>query len=98
MADIEIQRLHGLDWSSAQALAQAWRAQAESDWGMTCSHLPGEGEDRVTFERAGARGLLRVDATQFQLLITLGFLLRAYKSQIAEKINRNLDEALAGLR
>ena len=76
-------------------MAQAWQAQAESDWGMTCTHTPGEGEDRVTFERPGAQGLLRVDAAQFELQITLGFLLRAYKTQIAEKINRNLDEALA---
>ena len=98
MADIEIQRTHGLDWAGAQALAQAWRAQAESDWGMTCTHTPGDTEDRLTFERPGAQGVLRVDAVQFELQITLGFLLRAYKSQIAEKINRNLDEALASLR
>jgi putative polyhydroxyalkanoate system protein len=97
MADIEIQRTHGLDWAGAQALAQAWRAQAETDWGMKCSHSPGEGEDRLTFERAGAQGLLRVNATQFELQITLGFLLRAYKTLIAEKINLNLDEALARL-
>ena len=95
MADIEIQRTHGLDWSGAQALAQAWRAQAESDWGMTCTHTPGEGEDHLTFERVGAQGALRVTATQFELQITLGFLLRAYKTLIAEKINLNLDEALA---
>ena len=95
MADIEIQRAHGLGWAGAQSLAQAWQAQAESAWGMTCTHTPGEGEDRVTFERPGAQGLLRVDAAQFELQITLGFLLRAYKTQIAEKINRTLDEALA---
>ena len=77
MADIEIQRAHGLGWAGAQSLAQAWQAQAESDWGMTCTHTPGEGEDRVTFERPGAQGLLRVDAAQFELQITLGFLLRA---------------------
>ncbi len=98
MADIEIQRNHGLDWAGAQALAQSWRAQAESDWGMTCTHTPGETQDRLTFERPGAQGVLRVDAVQFELQITLGFLLRAYKSQMAEKINRNLDEALASLR
>jgi putative polyhydroxyalkanoate system protein len=97
MADIEIQRTHGLDWAGAQALAQAWRVQAETDWGMKCSHSSGEGEDRLTFERAGAQGVLRVNATQFELQITLGFLLRAYKTLIAEKINRNLDEALARL-
>lgn len=95
MADIEIQRPHGLDWAGAQALAQAWQAQAESDWGMRCTHTPGEAQDLVTFERPGAKGVLRVDATQFELQISLGFLLRAYKNQIAEKINRNLDEALA---
>jgi putative polyhydroxyalkanoate system protein len=97
MADIEIQRAHGLGWAGAQSLAKAWQAQAESDWGMTCTHTPGEGEDRLTFERVGAQGALRVNATQFELQITLGFLLRAYKSQIADKINRNLDEALAHL-
>ena len=97
MADIEIQRTHGLDRAGAQALAQAWRAQAENDWGMSCTHAPAEGEDRLTFERPGAQGVLRVNATQFELQITLGFLLRAYKTLIAEKINRNLDEALARL-
>ena len=65
---------------------------------MSCTHSPGDTEDRLTFERPGAQGVLRVDAVQFELQITLGFLLRAYKSQIAEKINRNLDEALASLR
>jgi putative polyhydroxyalkanoate system protein len=97
MADIEIQRAHGLGWAGAQSLAKSWQAQAENDWGMTCTHTPGEGEDRLTFERVGAQGALRVNATQFELQITLGFLLRAYKSQIADKINRNLDEALAHL-
>ena len=98
MADIDIQRDHGLDWGGAQALAKSWQAQAESDWGMSCVYTPGDGEDRVSFERPGAQGLLRVDAQQFGLQITLGFLLRAYKNQIAEKINRNLDEALTRLR
>ena len=98
MADIEIQRNHGLDWTGAQALAQSWRAQAESEWGMTCTYTPGDTADRLTFERPGAQGMLRVDAVQFELQITLGFLLRAYKNQMAEKINRNLDEALASLR
>lgn len=98
MADIDIQREHGLDWAGAQSLARTWQAQAESDWGMRCVYTPGAGEDCVTFERPGAQGLLRVDAQQFALQITLGFLLRAYKSQIAEKINRNLDEALTRLR
>ena len=98
MADIEIQRAHGLDRAGAQALAHSWRAQAESDWGMSCTHTPGEAEDLITFERPGAKGQLRVDAAQFELQITLGFLLRAYKNQMAEKINRNLDEALASLR
>ena len=98
MADIDIQRDHGLDWAGAQDLARTWQAQAESDWGMRCVYTPGDDADRVTFERPGAQGLLRVDAQQFALQIKLGFLLRAYKNQIAEKINRNLDEALTRLR
>jgi len=98
MADIEIQRTHGLDWAQAQTLAQAWQSQAESDWGMSCTRIGSAGEEQVLFERAGAKGVLRVDAKQFELQITLGFLLRAYKSQIAQKINRNLDEALEQAR
>ena len=97
MADIEIQRAHGLDWAGAQALAQTWRAQAETDWGMTCTYTPGEDQDTVTFERPGAQGVLRVNASQFELEITLGFLLRAYKTLMTDKINRNLDEALLRL-
>jgi len=85
MADIEIQRNHGLDWAGAQALAQSWRAQAESDWGMTCTHTPGETEDRLTFERPGAQGVLRVDAVQFELHITLGFCCAPTKAKWPKK-------------
>ena len=94
MADIVIHRPHGLDLARAQGLAQEWLAQAQNDWGMQCTHGTLAGQDTVTFERAGAQGVLRVDATHFDTQISLGFLLRAYKKQIEDKVNRNLDEAL----
>jgi len=97
MADIEIRRLHDLNWAQAQALALAWRDQAQNDWGMTCTYTPGEQQDSLHFERPGAKGLLTVNAQDFVLQMELGFLLRAYNRQIAEKINSNLDEALAKL-
>jgi putative polyhydroxyalkanoate system protein len=94
MADIEIHRPHGLDLARAQGLAQEWLEQAQNDWGMHCTHSTLEGQDTVTFERVGAQGVLRVDATHFDMQISLGFLLRSYKKQIEDKVNRNLDEAL----
>jgi putative polyhydroxyalkanoate system protein len=94
MADIEIHRPHGLDLARAQCLAQEWLTQAQNDWGMQCSHSSLAGQDTVTFERTGAQGVLRVDATHFDMQIRLGFLLRAYKKQIEDTISRNLDEAL----
>ncbi|WP_297721133.1 polyhydroxyalkanoic acid system family protein [Limnohabitans sp. Rim8] len=97
MADIEIHRPHGLDLARAQGLAQEWLAQAQNDWGMLCTHSTLSGQDTVTFERVGAKGVLRVDATHFDMQISLGFLLRAYKKKIEDTINRNLDEALGRL-
>jgi putative polyhydroxyalkanoate system protein len=97
MADIDLQRPHGLDWYQAQALAMAWRDQAQNDWGMTCVYTPGDRQDSLHFERPGAKGHLTVDPQNFVLQMELGFLMRAYKRQIADKINSNLDAALAKL-
>ena len=86
-----------MDLARAQALAQEWLAQAQNDWGMHCTHSTLAEQDTVTFERVGAQGVLMVDATHFEMQISLGFLLRAYKKQIEDKVNRNLDDALGRL-
>jgi putative polyhydroxyalkanoate system protein len=94
MPELKIERAHTLGMEGARLVAQRWREQAEQDWGMACSSVPGEAVDRMRFERSGVSGELTVSETRFDLQIKLGFLLGAYSRKIEEKIQANLDALL----
>jgi putative polyhydroxyalkanoate system protein len=94
MPELKIERAHTLGMEGARSVAQRWREQAEQDWGMACSSVPGELVDRMHFERSGVSGELTVSETRFDLQIKLGFLLGAYSRKIEEKILANLDALL----
>jgi len=94
MPELTIEREHNLGMDGARLLAQRWREQAEQEWGMSCACEAGETVDRMRFERSGVSGELAVTASRFDLQIKLGFLLGAYSTKIAQKINANLDELL----
>lgn len=91
MAEIHIYRAHGLAWDSALGLAQDWQTQAEQEWGLHCTAQPGEGQHHIVFERPGLQGRLRVSREAFELQLTLGFLLSAYRARIETELQRRLD-------
>ena len=91
MAEIHIHRAHGLSCDAALALARDWQAQAEQDWGLRCQAQALEDQCLIAFERTGLQGQLRVNAQAFDLQLTLGFLLSAYRTRIEAELQRRLD-------
>ena len=100
MAEIFIQRDHTLGMEKARAVAAQWQKEAEADWGMDCTYVAnetnekGEVQDRLNFERAGASGYVCVTATQLSIKLALGFLMASFKDKIEQKISSNLDKLL----
>jgi putative polyhydroxyalkanoate system protein len=100
MAEILIQRAHTLGMEKARAVAAQWQKEAEEDWGMDCTYVSnetnekGETHDRLNFERPGASGYLCVTASQLSMKLELGFLMASFKEKIEEKISSNLDKLL----
>jgi putative polyhydroxyalkanoate system protein len=103
MAELHIERTHGLSPQAALDLAQRWVDQAHKDWGLQCRPGPMDASDptpqaqRWCFERTGVSGQLHVDAQCFQLELKLGFLLSAYRDRIRAQIESNLDEAIRAI-
>lgn len=95
MAEIHILRTHALGRDAALRLACDWQAQAERDWGLRCTAREDEAQHRIAFERPGLQGHLLASAETFELRLTLGFLLSAYRSRIEAELQRQLDERLA---
>ncbi|MFN4361572.1 MAG: polyhydroxyalkanoic acid system family protein [Hylemonella sp.] len=91
MAEIHIHRAHGLAWDAALGLAQDWQTQAEQDWGLHCTAQAGEGLHHIAFERPGLQGRLQVSGDAFELQLTLGFLLSAYRARIEAELQQRLD-------
>ena len=95
MADIHIQRQHGMSLDQARKAAAQWARQAEEKFDMTCSYQPGQDMDQLSFTRSGVSGTLSVSAEVFELKAKLGFLLGAFKEKIEGEIVKTLDELIA---
>ncbi len=91
MAEIHILRRHSLGPDAASQLARDWLAQAEQDWGLQCTARTRDELAQIDFERPGLQGSLQVHAGAFELRLTLGFLLSAYRARIEEELQRRLD-------
>lgn len=95
MADIQIERKHGMSMAQARAAAFKWAEQAEEKFDMTCTYEEGSTTDEVSFTRSGVSGTLTVTDDVFQLQAKLGFLLGAFKDKIEGEIVKNLDALIA---
>jgi putative polyhydroxyalkanoate system protein len=96
MADIHIEREHGMGLAAARKAAVSWAEQAKSKFDLECSYEEGAAGDEVRFSRSGVSGALGVTGTRFTLDAKLGFLLGAFKERIEAEIARNLDKLVAG--
>ncbi len=95
MADIQIQRKHGLGLPKARKIAFRWAEQVEEEFDMVCTYEEGVTVDEVSFTRSGVNGTLKVTHEHFELDAKLGFLLGAFKDRIEGEIVKNLDDLLA---
>ena len=95
MPDIHIHREHRLGLAKARKVALQWAEEAEKKFDMECTIIEGEASDTVEFVRSGVKGELRVEAHQFTLDATLGFLLGAFRKTIESEIEKNLDALLS---
>ena len=95
MADIQIERKHGMSMAQARTAAFQWAEQAEEKFDMTCTYEEGDASDEVSFARSGVSGTLTVTRDVFQLQAKLGFLLGAFKDRIEGEIVKNLDALIA---
>ena len=91
MADLHIVREHTLGLAAARQLALDWAEEMETEFRMRCTYQEGPLHDLVTFEGTGAKGTLEVNATSFDLKVTLGFMLGNFKEKIEAVIRKKLD-------
>lgn len=94
MAEIHIHRPHTLGPEAARQLARDWQTQAEQDWGLQCMAQTLEDRQQIDFERPGLQGQLRVSGEAFELRLTLGFLLSAYRARIEAELQHRLEDRL----
>ena len=95
MANIHIERPHGMSLAEARKAAFTWAEQAEQKFDMECTYEEGETSDEVSFSRTGVSGTLTVNKDVFDLHAKLGFLLGAFKDKIEGEIVKNLDALIA---
>ena len=95
MADIRIERQHGMTLLEARKAAFKWAEQAEEKFDMECTYEEGKLSDEVSFSRSGVSGTLTVNKDTFELQARLGFLLGAFKDKIEGEIVKNLDALIA---
>ena len=95
MATIDIKRAHTLDIAEAKTRAEALAKDMEGKLGISWKW---EG-DNISFDAPsgaakGAKGTVKVDASQVRVEIDLPFLLRAIKGTIEEKVSEELDKLI----
>ena len=95
MADLHIERQHGMNFAQARKAAFKWAEQAEKKFDMECTYEEGTTSDEVSFTRAGVTGTLKVTQDSFELQAKLGFLFGAFKDKIESEIIKNLDVLIA---
>ena len=98
MADIHIERTHGMSLLQARRSAQLWAEKARQKFDMECDYAEGNDEttaDLLTFKRSGVSGTLTVTGELFDLQAKLGFMLGAFKERIEAEIIKSLDSLIA---
>lgn len=91
MSDIHMVKHHSLSLEAARALVQRAADDLVEEYNLV-SDWRG---NTLMFERSGVRGTMEVLATEIQLDITLGFLLKPFRQRFVDNIDRNFDHLLA---
>jgi putative polyhydroxyalkanoate system protein len=91
MADIKLVRSHSLPIAKAKQIVQTVADDLGEEYNLT-SDWRG---DTLHFRRQGVDGTMRVTDSQIGLDVTLGFLLKPFKSKLLDHIERTFDRLLA---
>jgi putative polyhydroxyalkanoate system protein len=84
-------KYHSLPMAQARALVQKAADDLASEYDLV-SHWAG---NALHFRRSGVQGEMNVTPSEIHLEVTLGFLLKAFKSKFVEHIEHNFDTLLA---
>jgi putative polyhydroxyalkanoate system protein len=91
MADIKMIKYHALPMAKARQLVQRTADDLGAEYDLS-SEWHG---DTLRFHRSGVEGQMKVTASEIHLDVTLGFLLKPFKSKFVEHIEHNFDRLLA---
>jgi len=91
MSDIKMIKFHSLSIAKARALVQKAADDLAEEYDLT-SEWHG---NTLRFHRSGVEGQMQVTDAEIHLDVTLGFLLRPFKSKFVERIEHNFDQLLA---
>ncbi|PWK47899.1 polyhydroxyalkanoic acid system family protein [Pleionea mediterranea] len=90
MPDIQLSQPHQLTQQQARAKVDKMTHQLESDLGLTIQWLD---DDKLSFERSGANGVLTLTEQQVSVEVKLNFMLRAMKGTIEKELEKALRKA-----
>ena len=90
MADISIKRAHHGTLADARKMADKVAVKLEKDYQLKSTWAG----DVMNFARSGVNGTLAITAKELKIDIKLGFLAGAFKSNIADAVEKNLDSLI----
>lgn len=91
MPDIRMIKYHSLPMAKARELVQRAADDLSAEYDLS-SRWAG---NTLHFRRSGVEGAMRVTESEIDLEVTLGFLLKAFKSKFVEHIEHNFETLLA---
>jgi len=91
MPDIHMVRRHGVSLARAKNLAQRAADDLAKEYDLVTRWVG----NTLHFQRSGVQGAMHVDDERIDLEVTLGFLLKAFKSSFVRHIEREFDTLLA---
>ncbi|HQR69502.1 MAG TPA: polyhydroxyalkanoic acid system family protein [Burkholderiaceae bacterium] len=90
MPDIRMIKYHTLPMAKARALVQKAADNLAAEYDLSSKWVG----NTLHFRRSGVEGAMRVSESEIDLEVTLGFLLKAFKSKFVEHIEHNFDTLL----
>ena len=90
MAEISIKRAHHGNLADARKMAEKVAVKLEKDYQLKSTWAG----DVMNFARSGVNGTLAITAQELKIDIKLGFLAGAFKSTIADAVEKNLDSLI----
>ncbi|PIE47008.1 MAG: polyhydroxyalkanoic acid system protein [Gammaproteobacteria bacterium] len=95
MADIEVERNHGLSFDEARVKAKQLLAKVQQKYGVVVDYVEGASQDVATAKHMGAniKGILDEQTIRFE--IKLGMFAKPMKSKIKEGLEKNMDKYFA---